>query len=178
MNIQSPAILLALLIASCGLVACNNDQQHTVPISHAAKKYSQATTLEGVVSDSKGRVKAGQIKVIDSKQQSIASTEIQNNGQYRVEIPAETELPIVLSVHHEASLANAEQLLVAVIDPMISKYDISPLTTAIANKAKAMGGYTRSNLVLATEGMVHVPDANKTSTGFRGDPTTQYGGWH
>lgn len=41
-----------------------------------------------------------------------------------------------------------------------------------------MGGYTRANLVRAAEETVHVPDANKTSTGWRGDPTTQYGGWH
>lgn len=179
MTIQKPAVFLFLFIAICGLTACNNDnQQTTAPISHASKKYNQATTLEGVVSDSHGRIKAGQIKATDSNQRIIASTEIQNNGQYHIAIPANTTLPIVLSFHHEASQANAEQIIVAVIDPMISKYDISPLTTAIANAAKAMGGYTRANLVIAAENMVHVPDANKTSTGFRGDPTTQYGGWH
>ncbi len=178
MTIQKPAIFLFLLIAICGLTGCNNDNQHTTPISHVSKKYDQATTLEGIVSNSHGRIKAGQIKATDSNQQTIASTDIQSNGQYRIAIPANTTLPIVLSFHHEASQANAEQLIVVVIDPMISKYDISPLTTAIANKAKEMGGYTRANLVIAAENMVHVPDTNKTSTGFRGDPTTQYGGWH
>lgn len=171
-------LLPILLIVSYGLTACDSNNQHTTPISQTSKKYAQATMLEGIVSDSHGRIKAGQIKVIDTKQQTIASTEIQNNGSYRVEIPANTSLPIVLSFHHAANQANAEALMVAVIDPMISKYDINPLTTAIANKAKAMGGYTRANLVIAAEEMVHVPDANKTSTGFRGDPTTQYGGWH
>jgi hypothetical protein len=178
MTLQNPVIFLFLLIAISGLTGCNNDNQQTTPISHASKKYNQATTLEGIVSDSHGRIRAGQIKATDSNQQTIASTKIQDNGQYRIEIPGNTTLPIVLSFHHEASQTNAEQLIVAIIDPMITKYDISPLTTAIANKAKEMGGYTRANLVIAAENMVHVPDANKTSTGFRGDPTTQYGGWH
>lgn len=173
--------LLIVLIASCSLIACNNnDKQSTTPISHTSvsKKYTQATTLEGTVSDSHGRVKAGQIKATDTNHQVIASSEIQENGQYRIEIPAETTLPIILGFHHEAKQANAEQLISVVIDPMVSKYDINPYTTAIASKAKEMGGYTRANLVIAAENMVHVPDANKTSTGFRGDPTTQYGGWH
>lgn len=170
--------LLILLIASCSLIGCNSDKQNTTPISQASKKYVKATTLEGTVSDSHGRIKAGQIKAMNTNHQAIASSEIQDNGQYRIEIPADTVLPLILSFHHEAKQANAEQLISVVIDPMITKYDINPLTTAIANKAKEMGGYTRANLVIAAENMVHVPDANKTSTGFRGDPTTQYGGWH
>ena len=44
--------------------------------------------------------------------------------------------------------------------------------------AKAMGGYNRANMIHAAENTVHTPDANKTTTGWRGDPTTQYGGWH
>jgi hypothetical protein len=52
------------------------------------------------------------------------------------------------------------------------------LTTAIAKAAKTMGGYTRTNMVRAAEETVSVPEGNKTSTGWKGDPTTQYGGWH
>ena len=75
-------------------------------------------------------------------------------------------------------MVNSEQWMVAVVDEKISQYQINPATTAIAKAAKTMGGYTRANLVRAAEETVHVPDANKTSTGWRGDPTTQYGGWH
>ncbi len=39
-----------------------------------------------------------------------------------------------------------------------------------------MGGFTRANMILAAENTVHTPDANKTTTGWRGDPTTQNGG--
>jgi hypothetical protein len=52
------------------------------------------------------------------------------------------------------------------------------LTTSIAKKAQALGGYTHANMVQAAEDTAKVPDANKTTAGFRGDPTTQYGGWH
>lgn len=170
--------LLMLLIATCCLTACNNSNQSSTSYSQTVKKYAQATTLEGIVSDSHGRVRAGRVKVIDTAHQPIAMADIQSNGQYRVEVPADTALPIVLSFHADANQANAELLIAAVIDPMISKYDINPLTTAIANKAKAMGGYTRANLIIAAEETVAVPASNKTSEGFRGDPTTQYGGWH
>lgn len=164
--------LLMLVLASCWLTACDNKTPSTPPATQIVKKYAQATTLEGNVIDKNGRVKTGKVTATDAEQHTIATTEIQDNGHYQLEIPADTALPIVLSA------TAAEPLIVAVIDPMISKYDINPRTTAIANKAKAMGGYTRSNLVIAAEGMVSVPDANKTTTGFRGDPTTQYGGWH
>ncbi len=170
--------LFILLIASGWLIGCEQSKQTSTPTPQVIKKYTQATTLEGIVSNSHGRIKSGTIKVTDTKHQSIATTAVEDNGQYHIEIPANTSLPIVLTFHPDENQANAEQFMTVVIDPMISKYDINPLTTAIANKAKAMGGYTRSNMVIAAENMVSVPDANKTSTGFRGDPTTQYGGWH
>ena len=106
----------------------------------------------------------------------VASTALQNNGHYSVKIPADTVLPIVLTFYPEA--ADGEKLITAVVHPAITKYDINPLTTSIAKKAQAMGGYTHANMVRAAEGTATVPDANKTTAGFRGDPTTQYGGWH
>lgn len=166
-----------LLIASCWLTACNNNQSNTNQ-TQVIKKYAQATMLEGIVSDSHGRIKAGRVKVTDTAYQSIAFTDIQNNGQYRVEIPANTALPVILSFHSDANQANAEQLITVAVEPKIRKYDINPFTTSIANKAKALGGYTRTNLILAAEGTASVPAYNKTAEGFRGDPTTQYGGWH
>lgn len=156
------------------LTACQQNQQSTTPFNHqSTKKYAQATILSGVVSHAKGRVKNGKINATTESQQILATANIDDHGHYDILIPANTVLPIILNFQSES-----EQLRVVIIDPALSKYDISPLTTSIADKAKAMGGYTRSNLVIAAENSVHVPDANKTSAGFRGDPTTQYGGWH
>ncbi len=102
----------------------------------------------------------------------LASTAL-DNGHYQLEAPENTPLPVILNV-----TADTGTLLAVIVDPSIKHYDINPLTTAIANKAQALGGYTRANMVVAAESMINAPDANKTSTGFRGDPTTQYGGWH
>ena len=148
----------------------------TLPIKQDIKKYEQATTLEGVVSNNHGPIRAGTIKVTDMYEELVASTALRNNGHYSVKIPADTVLPIVLTFYPD--VADGEKLITAVVHPSITKYDINPLTTSIAKKALAMGGYTHANLVRAAEGTATVPDANKTTAGFRGDPTTQYGGWH
>jgi hypothetical protein len=77
-----------------------------------------------------------------------------------------------------SSETHPEKLVSVVLYDNVTKYFIDPSTTAIAKAAKAMGGYTRANLVRAAEDTTHTPDANKTTAGWRGDPTTQYGGWH
>lgn len=166
------AILLFLFLLT--LTACQQEPQNNLPIKpQTEKKYSQETDLTGVISNKSGRIKSGQIHALNTKQQIIASADINEHGQYHIVIPANTVLPIELKFQQAD-----ETLLVVVIDPVLTKYDINTLTTDIAKKAKEMGGYTRSNLTIAAENSVHVPDANKTTTGFRGDPTTQYGGWH
>jgi hypothetical protein len=168
--------LLLLFTVSSFQTGCEKNKQNTVLVKQDIKKYEQATTLEGVVSNNHGPIRAGTIKVTDMYEELVASTALQNNGHYRVRIPMDTVLPIVLTFYPDA--ADGEKLLTAVVHPSITKYDINPLTTSIAKKALAMGGYTHANLVRAAEGTAKVPDANKTTAGFRGDPTKQYGGWH
>lgn len=168
--------LILLFMTACFLTACEKSNQHTASIKQAVNKYEQATTLEGLVSNNEGPVKAGKIKATDNDGQLVASSTLQTNGHYSIEIPVNTVLPIVLTVYPET--ANAENLTTAVVHPTITRYDINPLSTSIAKKALAMGGYTHANMVRAAENTATVPDANKTTSGFRGDPTTQYGGWH
>ena len=156
------------------LISCDNSQKTVKIVQSTVKKYTQPTILEGVVSNNKGIVKTGRFKVTDDNGRSIAQTTLEN-GHFTIEILANTELPLLLTASSES---DNEQLIVAVIDDKISKYQINPATTAIAKAAKSMGGYTRPNMVRAAEETVHVPDANKTTSGWRGDPTTQYGGWH
>ena len=168
--------LVLLFMVSCFLTACDKSNRNVAPIKEIVKKYDQETFLEGIVSNNDGPVKGGTVKVTDNNGQLITSTDLQNNGRYRVEIPADTVLPIVLNFYPAA--ADAQKLVTAVVHPGITKYDINPLTTSIAQKALAMGGYTHAHLVRAAESAATVPDANKTTAGFRGDPTTQYGGWH
>lgn len=167
--------LFTLIIASIFLVACDDQKKKSPAIKVPVQQYKQLKVLKGSVLDKKGPVLEGEIKVADSTGRVVATTRLENSKHYSVEIPAGTTLPIVLTV---SSKGTAEKLKAVIISPAISKYDISPLTTKIANSAKELGGYTYANMVMAADSTVGVPDANKTSTGFRGDPTKQYGGWH
>lgn len=169
--IRLAASLLALLLA----VGCEKDAPRSAFPQQAVKKYEQATVLKGLVSDDKGPIRSGTVKVSDEKGVVIAETALQGSEHYRVQVPAGTVLPIVLTFY---PVSGGEQLVTAVIHPTVTKYDITPMSTAIAKKARALGGYTHGNMLVAAESMGTVPDENKMTAGFRGDPTKQYGGWH
>jgi len=170
---------LILLITSSFLYGCDDNQpKEKQTIKKEIKSFKQAATLKGLVTNDKGRVKQGELKVTNSKKQVIATTTIQDDGYYKIEIPAATSLPILLNVSFQSNNGKNEELIAAVIYNSMTKFDINPLSTKIAKKAKALGGYTHANMMLAAESMVDMPDDNKTTRGFRGDPTKQYGGWH
>lgn len=170
--------LLSFLITGFFMTGCEKENRHSPLVKEAAKKFETATVLEGTVADDKGPVKTGTVRAIDGTGRIIASTQLQNSEHYRIEIPSNTLLPMVLSFLPDGKEAGAGELITAVVHPNLTVYSITPLSTAIAKKAQALGGYTHANLVMAAESMGTVPDANKTTAGFRGDPTTQYGGWH
>lgn len=165
-------VLLAL--SAFVLTGCEQEKKTAKTSLAAVKKYAQATVLEGVVSNDKGVIKTGTVEVSDENGRLITQAAV-DKGHYRVEVPANTVLPILLTFSSESG---TEKLVTAVIHNTITKYEINPATTAIAKAAKAMGGYTHANMIRAADSSVHAPDTNKTTTGWRGDPTTQYGGWH
>ncbi len=155
--------------------ACGQQKESKTVVKTKVRSYQQIKILRGEVTDAKGPVVEGVIKVKDSEGKVVASTQLENSRHYTVNIPAGTTLPIVLSIKP----ANQTEVLQAVIiSTAIAKYDISTMTTKIAKRAKALGGYTHSNMIVAADSTVGVLESNKTSTGFRGDPTKQYGGWH
>lgn len=167
---------LPLLLFTFTLLTTSCEQNKApATISQApGKHYSKPATLEGTVSTGKSLIKTGTIVVTDENGQKIQQVLV-NNGRFQVDIPSGTPLPLVLLFSSES---HPEKLTSVVLYENVTKYFIDPSTTAIAQAAKAMGGYTRANLVRAAEDTTHTPDANKTTTGWRGDPTTQYGGWH
>ncbi len=170
--------LFLLVILSIFLVGCEQKPQKQSAFPEVVKKYAKLTTLKGTVSYKGHDVSAGTIKVTSTNGKLITSTTLELSNQYQVEIPAGTELPILLTFHPEVGSKNNESLVSAVVHPNVTQYDINPFTTAIAKKAQSLGGYTHTNMIIAAENAVHVPDENKTSSGWRGDPTKQYGGWH
>ena len=167
--------LLITSLSSLLLVACGEEKKKQPLIKVAVQSYQQLKVLKGLVVNEKGSEITGGLSVTDSAGKVVAKTQIQSSKHYRVEIPAGTTLPIVLTVTEKDK---TEKLRAVVISPAVSSYDISVLTTKIAKRAKELGGYTYANMVMAADSTVGVPDSNKTSTGFKGDPTTQYGGWH
>lgn len=170
--------LLLTVIITLVLSGCNNDSSNKpVLISkQAVQKYTKDTSLTGRVSNKKGNLRSGEIRATDSNNNFLASSKINKDSHYAITIPANTELPITLT--YTSDVADQKNLVSVVIYANFTKYDINDLTTLIAKKAKSLGGYTHSNMTIAADATVGVPDANKTSTGFRGDPTKQYGGWH
>lgn len=170
--------LSATLLAAGLLSGCGKDSQPQQTAKEPLRMYEQAATLQGSVSSNSGPIKAGKIEARSPSGELLAETTLANSARYQLEIPAGTVLPVILNFLPGEHGNGAEKMISVAVQPSISKYDINPLTTAIANQAKALGGYTLRNMTRAAEDRVHVPDANKTSTGFRGDPTTQYGGWH
>jgi len=154
-----------LLLSGLLLTACN-DMQQSKPAKPVTEKYTASTVLlTGKVQGTSQTVEA-----LDGESQNvIVSAQVQEKGRYQLEVPAQTKLPIVL---------RSDEFISVVIDSDVTNYDINSLTTTIAARAKALGGYTRKNIVSAASDSVNAPDANKTSTGWRGDTTSQYGGWH
>lgn len=167
---------LAMLLAAGLLGACGKDTQPRQAAQEPIRVYEYAVTLQGSVSSNRGPIKAGKVEARSTGGELLAETVLENSARYRLEIPAGTVLPVILNFL--PAEPGGEKMISVAAQPAIGKYDINPSTTAIAKQAKALGGYTLRNLSRAAEDRVHVPDANKTSTGFRGDPTTQYGGWH
>lgn len=173
-------LIAGLTLLGCGIMSgCGQDQaKSSTPSKAAVKQTLRTTSLLGAVSDNAGPLKTGTVSLLSESGQTLASTELNNSQRYEIQVPTGTDLPVILSYTPGPNAPKDAQLISVVIHPDASKYDINPTTTTIAKQAKAMGGYTHNNMVQAAESTAHVPDANKTTSGFRGDPTTQYGGWH
>ena len=172
--------LLIIISLSFFLSGCNNSDtksKQNFNIKQKTQIYKKETTLKGKVRNKKGSIYSGEIRATDSKGSLVSSVQLKDN-HYAIKIPAGTELPLLLTFSYDEKSTEKGKLTSVVIYTSIKKYDINDLTTIIAKKAKALGGYTHTNMIMAADSTVGVPDANKTTTGFRGDPTKQYGGWH
>jgi hypothetical protein len=174
MNIKSFAAFSLFLPFLLLISACEQSPKPAAVGQTPVHQFAKSTLLEGTVSTGKSLIKTGTLEVTDQNGLKLKQVEVEN-GRFKVEIAQGTLLPLLLNFSSES---HPEKLIAVVLYDSVTKYFIDPSTTAIAKTAKAMGGYTRANLVRAAEDTTHAPDANKTTTGWRGDPTTQYGGWH
>ena len=175
---QAWKTLVVLFMASGFLSGCEETAKPTAAFDVPAQKYDKEVTLSGTVRDNKDAVTTGKIVATDDKGTVIASALLENTNRYSIVIPANTALPILLKAYPQEGEFKGKLLQVAIVGSSLKHFDINPLTTAIAEKAKSLGGYTQRNMVAATMMNVSTPDGDKTSAGFRGDPTKHYGGWH
>ena len=168
-------ILVSLMLAGIFLTACEQNQpSKSLPTQSVAKQYEKATTLQGTITAEKGALENGVLDVTDVNGKIMVSTSLENSKNYRVEVPAGMALPVLLRFSPE----HGEKMVAVVIHASISKYDINAMTTRIAEKAKAMGGYTDGNLRQAAEMLSSMSDNGKATAGAHGNPTQRYGGWH
>lgn len=179
-SINSKALLIGSMLAVAGLMltACDSKPQPSIVTKASVQKYDTVKTLEGLVTNDEGPIKTGIIKVLSEKGQELAKMELTDGPHYSIKVPAGTVLPVLLAYYPSETASDSERMVSAVVHAAASKFDINTLSTRIAEQAKALGGYTHKNLVSAAETFGTVPASNKTTAGFRGDPTTQYGGWH
>jgi hypothetical protein len=167
--------LLLIVITGVFLNGCDSKQpSNSLPSQTIAKKYETATVLHGTVSDENGYIEEGAV-IASNSQEAVITTSAFKDKHYSIEIPAQTALPITLSYQNEKG---DKKLSVVVIHPSITKYDLNPLTTAIAQKAMELGELTDSNLRQAAETVSSMSDNAKATAGAHGNPTQRYGGWH
>ncbi|MBT7967882.1 MAG: hypothetical protein HN753_01190 [Methylococcales bacterium] len=166
-------VLFSVLIS-----ACESKQESNTLLMGQGKvqqRFEGAYTLKGIVSNDEHPIKNGRVEATDLNGQVLATISLVDNARYRFDLPAGTAYPVILTAY---PASGEEQLRVVVANPTPVNFDITSLTTAIAEKAKQMGGYTKKNLQRAAFEGVAMPDRDRTQAGFRGDPTKQFGGWH
>ena len=167
-----------VFIFSLLLVSCGQEKPAVFKHPEAIQQYDREVVLQGSVSLNGAIAKTGKVDARLPNGDLLAEDLLENSSRYQLKIPAGTVLPIILSYSPSESIKAGEKLISVVVQTSLYKYDINSLTTTIAARARALGGYTSKNMIQAAADSVHVPDSNKTTAGFRGDPTTQYGGWH
>jgi hypothetical protein len=167
------AVFFSVLISGC-----ESQQEPNMLLtakSNVSQRFEGAHTLKGLVSNDERPIKNGRVEATDLNGQVLATMSLVDNARYRFDLPAGTSYPVILTAY---PASGEEPLRVVVANPTPVNFDITSLTTAIAEQAKQMGGYTRKNLQRAAFEGVAMPDRDRTQAGFRGDPTKQFGGWH
>ena len=172
------------VLAAAFLVGCGESDKPAEMFQGLPQKFEKELKLEkelalrGTVNDEKEPFTEEKVVATDEKGKTIVEPSLAGSNRFSIVIPADTALPILLKAYREGDETKANPLMVAIVDSTETQYNINPKTTAIAEKAKSLGGYTRKNLMAAAMMSSTVPDEDKTTSGFRGDPTKRYGGWH
>ncbi len=135
--------------------------------------------ISGQILDDEGTpMQASQIQASDRDGQAIGTVPVDSEGHFSLQVPAGASYPLVLT----AAVSGLDTPLKAVIrEAGVTEQDISPMTTIVVDTALSLGGLTEANLTKAAGAAISQrkkSGGTGSSTGFKGDPTKQYGGWH
>lgn len=125
-----------------------------------------------------GPLDRARISVADSGGNVIAAAELTGEPRVYVSIPAGARYPLIVAAYPTDGSA---PLKAAVTSALVTEQDISPVTTLVVDAALSFGGLTEQNLAKAAGAAIaqrRTSGGSGTSSGFKGDPTKQYGGWH
>jgi hypothetical protein len=139
--------LLVLTLVALALPGCGGGQETAE--AFAGTKTEVATTIKGEVRTGREILKQGKLTVEDFKGQAVTSAEWNDSPKFTVDVPAGTLYPIVLTAHGQDSSGAHQMLKLVVTSPTTFDQLITPSTTAIAQKAQEMGGYTPDNVTAA-----------------------------
>jgi len=138
---------------------------------------ARPAVIEGAVFDDHGRVEKAAIEVMDKNDRRIAKAKLQDDGQFKLKIPADAAYPVVL----KAKLANGKILEAVVTSNQVVELDITPHTDLVVKSARLRGGLTPENIAGAAGAAINMrrsQGGKRSSSGFKGDLTKQYSGWH
>jgi len=167
MKILTYLILMPVLL----MTGCSDSSTSGKPALSSA-----AVQLRGIVANREGLVGEGQVVIKDSNGRTITTVKLQGEKGYTATIPANTSFPIILSVSNEG-----KQLRAVVLNPETDKQDITIMSTLVVESAENLGGFTRENMARAATNAINqsrTKSGKGTVSGFKGDPTKQFGGWH
>lgn len=170
MKIAMKLVFLAAitsLLAACG-DSSSGSKQAAVSSSHI---------VEGIVTDRDELVVTGKIVAKDKQGATIATAVPDSEAHYSISLPAGAAYPVTL----EIAVDEDTLLQAAVMDSALVQQDISTMSTLVVESAKNLGGLTKQNMAQAAINAIRQNKKSSgkgTSTGFKGDPTKQYGGWH
>jgi hypothetical protein len=167
MKITITAILL--LTAGSLLSACDSK----APSPKARSDH----LVRGVVFNEEGPVTKGRLEATDSRSAIVGKTELNGDSHYTIKLPPGSAYPVVITAYP----AQGEPLKAVVTNDLVEEQDVSDVTSLVVDAAINLGGLTDANLAKAAGAAISQRKSSGgtgSSTGFKGDPTKQYGGWH
>ncbi|HHJ39060.1 MAG: hypothetical protein AXA67_01430 [Methylothermaceae bacteria B42] len=162
-------IILPILFAFLA-VGCESGGQ-----SSSAK----STVIEGLVIGEEGPAEKARIEAVDSRGQIIAKAQVKGEGRYQITLPANANYPVLLKATLPQERNKVFQAVVT--SDLVEEQDISPMTDLVVKSALGQGGLTPENIARAAGAAINqrpTQGGKRTSSGFKGDLTKQYSGWH